>query len=249
MRGFVACIIAAAVFEFSVPSIAQVSTELAATAVGEEAQLELTDGSSLRGLVIRVSGDAIVIRGADGRLSEVDRNVVRAIFLDEFEPPEQPQRDATEARASPLQIVAPRPPPVTEEEYLFAQRRFDSGTTLRAVGIGAIIVAAAAVTASYAFSADSGFADCDYVNGGCQRTSSAFAGVAMVALFAGVPTFIVGKRRRAQHTILLQNYYLQNPDAVRGRSADSDESEPSAGLAFSPLIARGGGGLSMNGSF
>lgn len=253
MRGFAAVIIGVVLCGFAGSATAQVSQELAEAALGANVQLEMNDGSSVSGYVDRVADGTIIILGRDGRLTEVDRAHVSAVFVDSIEHSTEPGATVGARATSPLQVTVPPPPMVSQADYLFAKQKFGSGTRLRAVGLGGFALAATAIIVGVSIPTEYDVDGCDFDDDACNqrrdRASGAMVGLFIAGLGVGIPTFIIGNRRRAQHRTIIQTYEAQNPDGPRRERVSELEPRESGEVSLNPVLGRHGGGLQLKVTF
>lgn len=253
---------------------AQVSRDVAESGVDNHVEIEMNDGSSYRGWLMRAGEATVIIRIRSGRLIEIERENISAIYVDDAAPvaaePAASQPPGSYAPGGYLGPDSRLPGPresayVTDEEYEYARSQYYPARRLRFFGImtgalGGVALASAIGTHisyrnSYCYDSyyDDGYYD-DY--SGCDQGVRR-ASIAMFTLFpllvgGGMTMAVIGGKKKNEHAPTLRTYRRQQ-QAERQRAFEHRSSvtppRPSAEFAVSPTFSRDGGGLRLHLTF
>lgn len=272
MKRLIALISMAALMLLPIAASAQVSRDVAESAVDRQIEIEMNDGSSYLGQLMRVGETTVVVRVRTGRLIELERENIAAIFVEEPEPSgadrgDTPTPGERYGTGSYSDAGSRLPPPrsdayVTDAEYEYARSQYYPARRLRFFGVMATAVGTAALAAgigtrvgynnSYCYDDYYYENDYDECNEGMRRASIAMFTLFPVLVGGGLTMAIIGGQKKAEHAPTLRTYRLQQ-QAERQRSnshkVSASPSRPNAEFAVSPTFTRDGGGLRLHVSF
>lgn len=227
-------------------SAAQVSETMAEAAVDRHVAIEMNNGSSYRGWMMRTGNGTAIIRVSSGRVVELALEQISTMFVDE---PSDARLDRDPS--------APRY--VSEAEYEFAQAEYNEARRLRFAGIMTAAVGGVALAAgigthrayqnSYCYD---GFYEDYRCNQGKRAASITLFTVFPLLIGGGMTMAIKGGKRKNEHAPTLRAYARQQQrerQRTFGRGSNISPSRPSAEFAVSPTFSRGGGGLRLHVSF